>query len=86
MWEEYKIRYNYEKNKHVGQGKGNSKVGDVIGRDPIGAQQGPGKGQGEGDQPGEDYFEVEFRSWNLKKCFLMNKNCQIYSEKNKMKL
>ena len=45
--DEYKIRYNYDKNKHVGQGNGKSKVGDVVARDPSGQQQkGPGKGQG----------------------------------------
>ncbi|AKN52517.1 UPF0229 protein YeaH [Heyndrickxia coagulans] len=31
--DEYKIRYNYDKNKHVGQGQGDSKVGDIIARD-----------------------------------------------------
>ena len=57
--DEYKIRYNYDKNKHVGQGDGDSKVGDVIARDGSEGQKGPGKGQGAGDQPGEDYFEAE---------------------------
>ena len=57
--DEYKIRYNYDKNKHVGQGDGESKVGDVIARDGSEGQKGPGKGQGAGDQPGEDYFEAE---------------------------
>ncbi|WP_078390781.1 sporulation protein YhbH [Shouchella patagoniensis] len=58
--DEYKIRYNYDKNKHVGQGKGDSKVGDVVARDPNGQQQaGPGKGEGAGDQAGEDYNEAE---------------------------
>ena len=28
--DEYKIRYNYDKSKHVGQGKGDSQVGDVV--------------------------------------------------------
>lgn len=56
--DEYKIRYNYDKNKHVGQGDGDSQVGDVVARDG-GREQGPGKGQGAGDQPGEDYFEAE---------------------------
>lgn len=28
--DEYKIRYNYDKNKHVGQGDGESQVGDVV--------------------------------------------------------
>lgn len=58
--DEYKIRYNYDKNKHVGQGQGDSKVGDVVARDPNGEkQQGPGKGQGAGDQAGKDYTEAE---------------------------
>ncbi|TLS38002.1 sporulation protein YhbH [Pseudalkalibacillus caeni] len=58
--DEYKIRYNYDKSKHVGQGDGDSQVGDVIARDGSGdAQAGPGKGQGAGDQPGEDYYEAE---------------------------
>src|SRR3954467_13563801 len=56
--DEYKIRYNYDKNKHVGQGKGDSKVGDVVAREGSG-QPAPGKGQGAGDQAGEDYYEAE---------------------------
>jgi sporulation protein YhbH len=43
----------------VGQGDGDSQVGDVVARDGSGAQKGPGKGQGAGDQAGEDYFEAE---------------------------
>ena|SRR5690554_970758 len=54
--DEYKIRYNYDKNKHVGQGNGKSKVGDVVAKD---GEAGQGKGQGAGDQPGEDYYEAE---------------------------
>ncbi|USK56347.1 sporulation protein YhbH [Cytobacillus solani] len=57
--DEYKIRYNYDKNKHVGQGDGDSQIGDVVARDGSASQKGPGKGQGAGDQPGEDYFEAE---------------------------
>ncbi|WP_082130192.1 sporulation protein YhbH [Aneurinibacillus tyrosinisolvens] len=56
--DEYRIRYNYNKSKHVGQGDGDSKVGDVIAREPEPAK-GPGKGQGAGDQPGDDYYEAE---------------------------
>ncbi len=37
--DEYKIRYNYDKNKHVGQGKGDSKVGDVVAKDPNGKKR-----------------------------------------------
>ncbi|WYP27700.1 sporulation protein YhbH [Alkalihalobacillus sp. FSL W8-0930] len=58
--DEYKIRYNYDKNKHVGQGQGDSKVGDVVARDPNAQKQpGAGKGQGAGDKAGEDYYEAE---------------------------
>ena len=59
--DEYRIRYNYDKNKHVGQGDGESKVGDVVARDGSAGdgQKGAGKGQGAGDQAGEDYFEAE---------------------------
>jgi uncharacterized protein len=58
--DEYKIRYNHDKNKHVGQGDGDSQVGDVIARDGSGGKpKGPGKGEGAGDKAGEDYFEAE---------------------------
>jgi sporulation protein YhbH len=61
--DEYKIRYNYDKNKHVGQGTGNSKIGDVVARDGSpqngNAQKGAGKGQGAGKEAGEDYYEAE---------------------------
>ncbi|MEC2057743.1 sporulation protein YhbH [Peribacillus psychrosaccharolyticus] len=56
--DEYKIRYNYDKNKHVGQGDGDSELGDVVARDGK-PEQGPGKGPGAGDQAGEDYYEAE---------------------------
>ncbi|UFJ41314.1 sporulation protein YhbH [Brevibacillus humidisoli] len=56
--DEYRFRFNYQKGQHTGQGKGDSKVGDVIakGGDPA---QGAGKGSGAGDQPGADYYEAE---------------------------
>ena len=57
--DEYKIRYNYDKNKHVGQGSGESKVGDVVARDGSPSDSGAGKGKGAGDQAGEDYYEAE---------------------------
>ena len=58
--DEYKIRYNYGKSKHVGQGQGDSQVGDVVARDgKPGNQQAQGQGKKAGDQPGEDYYEAE---------------------------
>lgn len=59
--DEYKIRYNSDKSKHVGQGDGDSEVGDVVASD--GGQQkgksGAGQGKEAGDQPGEDFYETE---------------------------
>lgn len=63
--EEYKIRYNYEKAKHVGQGDGESNVGDIIARD--GRQSGPGKGKSAGNEPGVDYYEAEISIAEIEK-------------------
>jgi len=57
--DEYKIRYNYDKSKHVGQGDGDSEVGDVIARDGRPGQKGAGRGKKAGKDPGEDYYETE---------------------------
>ncbi|NBJ69449.1 MULTISPECIES: sporulation protein YhbH [Clostridia] len=57
--DEYKIRYNYDKTKHVGQGKGDSQVGDIIARAPGGDGQATDKEKKAGDQPGTDYYEAE---------------------------
>ncbi|WP_284140569.1 sporulation protein YhbH [Virgibacillus sp. LDC-1] len=59
--DEYKIRYNYDKSKHVGQGDGDSQVGDVIARAPSNESKGAGgAGEGEGgNQPGSDYYEAD---------------------------
>ncbi|HEX4945107.1 MAG TPA: sporulation protein YhbH [Blastocatellia bacterium] len=55
--DEYKFRFDYRKKKHVGQGDGKTKVGDVIGREN---QQGQGQGSGEaGSSPGQDYYEAD---------------------------
>src|ERR671926_1964436 len=49
--DEYKFRFNYQKSKHVGQGDGKTRVGDVIGREgqPGQGQGGGPAGQGEGE-------------------------------------
>lgn len=54
--EEYRFIYNHNKRKHVGQGNGDSQVGDVLGTDPASSA---GKGEGAGDQPGDDVVEAE---------------------------
>ncbi|CAM5189018.1 hypothetical protein LSPH26S_00036 [Lysinibacillus sphaericus] len=43
--DEYKIRYNYDNSKHVGQGQGDSSVGDVVARDGSKSNQGNGNGK-----------------------------------------
>lgn len=69
--DEYKLRYNYEKTKHVGQGKGGSKVGDIIAKAPGKQQtgQGPGKGKGAGDRPGIDYYEANVSIMEIENLF-----------------
>ncbi len=57
--DEYKIRYNYDNSKHVGQGQGDSSVGDVVARDGSKSNQGNGNGKEAGDKPGQDYYEAE---------------------------
>lgn len=54
--DEYKIRYNHDKSKHVGQGNGKSQVGDVVAND---GSPNAGKGKQAGDQAGSDYYEAE---------------------------
>lgn len=57
--DEYKFRFDDRKRKHVAQGSGNTKVGDVIARDP---RQGQGKGNGSGpasDEGGGETYEAE---------------------------
>lgn len=55
--DEYKFRFDYRKKKHVGQGDGKTRVGDVIGRE---SQQGQGQGTGQGGQEsGGEYYEAE---------------------------
>lgn len=58
---EYKIRYNHDKQKHVGSGDGESKVGDIIGRAPSTNQgdEQSGDDSKAGDQAGIDYYEAE---------------------------
>lgn len=55
--EEYRFRFDPYDGEKVGQGDGNTKEGDVIGRRP-GGRSGSGSGQA-GGQPGVDYYEAE---------------------------
>lgn len=55
--EEYRFRFDPNDQQQVGQGDGDSKVGDVLGQDGQG--NAPGQGAQPGDQPGVDYYEAE---------------------------
>ncbi|HZW67832.1 MAG TPA: sporulation protein YhbH [Pseudogracilibacillus sp.] len=58
---EYKIRYNNEKQKHIGSGDGSSDIGDIVAQDGSGQddEQGKGKGGTAGDEAGIDYYEID---------------------------
>ena len=79
--DEYKIRYNHDKTKHVGQGDGDSQVGDIIARSP---KKGDGEGGTEkpGDQPGEDYYEMEVTLADIEKALLKELELPNIAEKD----
>ncbi|HEX9918371.1 MAG TPA: sporulation protein YhbH [Pyrinomonadaceae bacterium] len=55
--DEYKFRFDHRKRKHVGQGDGKTRVGDVLAREDG---QGQGKGKGPaGQDGGAEYYEAE---------------------------
>ncbi|GAA0490224.1 sporulation protein YhbH [Salinibacillus aidingensis] len=80
---EYKIRYNFDKNKHAGQGQGDSKVGDVVAKDGKPEQGQAGNGQQPGDQPGEDYYETEVSFEELEEAFFQHLELPNLEEKEK---
>ncbi len=57
--DEYKFRFDYRKRKHVGQGDGKTRVGDVIAREGQPGQQGQGGSGQAGQTGGEEYYEAE---------------------------
>lgn len=65
--DEYKIRYNRDDSPHVGQGDGESEVGDVVAKGDKKGKNGAGKGDKPGDAPGEDYYEAEISLAEIEK-------------------
>lgn len=58
--DEFKFRFDHRKQRHVAQGDGKTKVGDVIGKENQGGQPGAGSGQGPaGNQGGQEFYETE---------------------------
>lgn len=83
--EEYRFRYNYQKGKQVGQGNGESQVGDVLGQDPA-QQEGLGKGQGAGEQPGTDYYEAEVSMEELEEMLFSEMELPHLEEKDQQEI
>ncbi|SFJ60546.1 hypothetical protein SAMN04487936_10345 [Halobacillus dabanensis] len=81
--DEYKIRYNHEKNKHAGQGEGDSEVGDVVAQAPQPSKGKPGDGDGAGDQAGEDYYEAEISLAELEEALFKELTLPNLDEKEK---
>ncbi|WP_027956624.1 sporulation protein YhbH [Halobacillus kuroshimensis] len=81
--DEYKIRYNYEKNKHAGQGEGDSEIGDVVAQAPQPAKGKPGNGDGAGDQAGDDYYEAEVSLAELEEALFKELTLPNLDEKEK---
>src|SRR5690625_2603297 len=81
--DEYKIRYNHEKTKHVGQGDGDSNVGDIIARSPSKSKgSGPGKGKSAGDEEGIDYYEAEVSIADIEKALFKELELPDLQEKD----
>lgn len=58
--DEYRFRFHFGKQQHIGQGDGSSQIGDTVARDAQGQPfDGNGEGSGAGNQPGIDYYEAE---------------------------
>jgi uncharacterized protein len=55
--EQYKFRFDPNDKRGVGQGDGDTKVGDVL--EKYGKGQGQGNGPQAGEQPGIDFYEAE---------------------------
>ncbi len=53
---EYHFRFDYNKQKHAGQGDGGSRPGDIVFSEP---RPGHGQGKGAGNEPGVDYYEAD---------------------------
>lgn len=57
--QQYKFRFSDQNQEQVGQGTGDSQVGDEIAKSDQGDQKASGKGGQASDTAGEDYYEAE---------------------------
>lgn len=81
--DEYRFIHNFNKQKHVGQGDGDSEVGDILAQDPP---KGPGKDGKAGDQPGHDYMDAEISMEELEDMLFDDMELPYIQEKDKEQL
>lgn len=81
--EEYRFIHNYQKHKHVGQGDGDSKVGDILAEDNP--KEG-GKGSKAGNKAGQDVVEAEISIEDLEEMLFDELELPFMEEKNKEEL
>ena len=81
--DEYRFVFNTNKKKHVGQGNGDSQVGDVLGVDPTPAG---GKGEGAGSEPGDDVVEAEISIAELESMLFEELELPYLKKKDKQQI
>ncbi|MFC4599462.1 sporulation protein YhbH [Cohnella hongkongensis] len=81
--DEYRFIFNTNKKKHVGQGNGDSQVGDVLGVDPTPAG---GKGEGAGSEPGDDVVEAEISIAELESMLFEELELPYLKKKDKQQI
>ncbi|MUG43863.1 sporulation protein YhbH [Paenibacillus woosongensis] len=81
--EEYRFIHNYQKHKHVGQGNGDSQVGDILAED---SPKDGGKGGKAGDKAGQDVVEAEISIEDLEELLFDELELPFMEEKDKEEL
>ena len=79
--DEYKIRYNHDKSKHVGQGDGSSQIDDVVASDGSKVKMVKGKESKRVINPGRIIMKLKFQWQKLRKFFSMNSNYQFTTKR-----
>lgn len=83
--DEYKIRYNFDQKNHIGQGDGDSQIGDIVAHDPDAQDKGDA-GEGAGDQPGEDVYEVDVSLTDIEGALFEELELPYLEDKDESKL
>lgn len=84
--DEYKFRFDHNKRKHVGQGDGNSNVGDVIAREGGQGQPGRGRGNKAGREGGGEYYEADVQIDEIAKLIFEDLRLPFLEDKAKQSI